>query len=536
MKSNYEKVIVTDSRLLQQKIYVPKLQGASNILYKQWTAAGISTNAITFVCPNPDSNLEIDRNINLLVPVRLSFAMDDVAVGTYLLEPNLCNLRSYPIQKALSQIQMTINNHSMVIQIGDIISALENYNTSTVLKNLEYSTTSTYGSGQSQKFSNLPQGSRSELALYTDSICGIAPQSFPFTVVSQNPGAGAGPGATAVIDFVSTESVFLSPLYWGSADDNFQALSGVNNMNFTFNFQENAGFRMFAIDPNSSFPLGSGAITVSEQYSFVASDNFSYSDKEPKLLMQYIRPQIALPAGTPCELPYYSLDQYPTTHTSTVAAQVESIIKTKDITLPRMPSKIFIFARKPNSVFTANPFTPDANMAIEKISVTWNTRNVLSTAHKSQLYQISVKNGVQMDYTSWSGYGINDSTSAFFGFGMTAHQYGGTGSIICLDVLDLGISDDMSQYPEHQISLQIDATVKNIATDTFTPVLYVVTLCDGIMSIVDGIVSSQLGVTDTILSDPIRSKDPELVSQRKAGYFGGAHKISSLKNLFRRKK
>ena len=536
MSSELEQIIVSDSRLLERKVMVPKLRGASNILYKQWSPTNVSRSDITFSCPTPTEHSEIDRQVQLLCPVRLSFSMEDVPAGTYLLQPNLCNLRSYPVQKGMSQINLTLNNHTMKISMGSILSAIEHFNTTTGLKNLEYSTSATYGTCQSQAFSNLPQGSRSGLAVYTDSISGIAPQSFPFTVVSQTTAVGPLPGtATAVIDFVSIESIFLSPLYWGKSEDNSHAFAGVRTMDVSFNFQPNAGFRMFAIDKNdASFPLGSGAISVTEQYSFVAADAFSYPEKEPKLLVQYLTPQQVLSRNHKSIHPYFHIDDYSSLHNTAISALASDVVSSPEISLTRMPTKIFVFARKPDSTFATDPFNPDSFAAITNLNIYWNTRSCLSTCHQSQLYNISVANGLQMDYTSWSGMGINRSIAApSFGLAGDTSQYGGTGTIICIDPLDLGITDDMSQNPEHQLAIQVNATVKNISGESFTPQLYVLALFDGVLTIVDGVVSSFLGLTDTKIKDPIAGKD-ETVSRRNVGYMGN-HMIS-LKNLFRKKK
>ena len=60
-------------------------------------------------------------------------------------------------------------------------------------------------------------------------------------------------------------------------------------------------------------------------------------------------------------------------------------------------------------------------------------------------------------------------------------------------------------------------------------------MSDGILEIADGIVSTRLGVTDTVIPDAIKGKQGELVSTRKAGYLGGAQVAMSLKNLFKRR-
>lgn len=534
--SEFEQVIVSDTRLLERKVVIPKLRGATDILYKQWSPTSVDRSLIQFSCPTPTEHSEIDRQIQLLCPVRLSFSMEDVPATTYLLQPNLCNLRSYPVQKAMSQINLTLNNHTMRISMGSVLSAIEHFNTTPGLKNLEYSTSATYGTCQAQAFSDLPQGSRSGLAVYTDSISGIAPQSYPFTVVSQTTPVGPSAGtATAVIDFVSIESVFLSPLYWGKSEDNSHALSGIRTIDVSFLFQPNAGFRMFAIDKDdASFPLGSGAITVTEQYSFTASDHFSYPELEPKLLVQYLTPQNVLPRNYKSIHPYYQISDYSNLHNSAIGALASDVVKSSEITLTRMPTKLFVFARRPDTVFSSNPFHPDSFCAITNLNVYWNTRSCLSSCHQSQLYNISVANGLQMDYTSWSGMGINRSVAApNFGVAGDASQYGGTGSVICIDPLDLGITADMSQNPEHQLNIQVNATVKNISADSFAPQLFVLALFDGVLTVVDGVVTSFLGLTDTKLNDPVAGKD-ETVSRRKAGYMGA--QMISLKSLFRKNK
>jgi len=464
---------------------------------------------------------EIVRNINLLVPVRLTITKTNVPNGTFLLNPNLCNLRSYPIQKALSKMSVTLNAKTFQVNLGDCLSALEHFNTSVTLKQIEYSKCPTYGCCQAQKFSNLPSGTRSELALYADSISGIAPQNFPFTVVSQTNNAGVAPTGTAVsvVEFVSCESIWLSPLYWGNSDHNYAAISGIYTMDFQFDFLPNAGFRMIAIDnEDATLPLGlTGTTSVVMKCDFVASDNFSYSELRPKLLIQLLQPEVAIRKDLPYENEYYQLDTYKNTADASVVAAAQITIASPEMSFTRLPTKFWIFARKPLSTFLADPFTPDCFMAIENLSVQWNTRNCLSTAHKSQLYDISVRNGLQMDYTAWSGMGINTAASADNGFGTSAEQYSGTGSVVCLDALDLGLSSDISQNMHNQIQMQVTATFKNISVDTFTPELVIVVLTDGLFRIHDGLVETELGVLDTRLEDPIKAADPT-VSKTKGGF------------------
>lgn len=541
-----DSVIINDPRLVAKEVKTPHLRGCTEILYKQWDTAGVGGNQIAFNCVNSGPYVEIDRNINLLVPVRLTFTMQNVPAGTYILNPNLCNLRSFPLQKSMESLSCTINNHTVSLKMGEIQSALELFNngSTTTLRNLEYSKCPTYGCNQSQDFNNLPQGTRSPLSPYVDSVAGVAPQSFPFTIVSQTTPVGPVAGtATAVLDFVSVESIWLSPLYWGLADGNVHALAGVTTMDFNFQFYGNAGFRMFAINnADASVPLGSGPITVTQQYAFQSSDNFSYPEMRPKILMQLLKPQIAVSMTGPFRYSDYEQNVYVTAQTATVAPGALIDVSSAPLSLPRLPSKILIFARKPMSTLLQDPFSTDTFMALRHLQVQWNNKLVLSSAHPSQVYDLCVKNGLMMDYTSWSGYGINNNSPAP-GFGTAAQQFSGLGSPIWLGPLDLGITPEMSQEPHIQIQLQVTMTVKNISAETFTPVIVIATLTDGVLTIHDGQVTTELGIIQTQIGEPIKKSDPSVTKeptmsiwkQGKAGGNASMQFKESLKHLFRKK-
>jgi hypothetical protein len=544
--STRDSVIINDPRLVSKEFKTPVLRGCTEVLYKQWDTAGVGGNQIAFNCVNTAPNVEIDRNINLLVPVRLTLTMQNVPAGSYILNPNMCNLRSFPLQKSMESVSLTINNHAVTLKMGEIQSALELFNngSTTTLRNLEYSKCPTYGCNQSQAFNNLPQGTRSPLSPYIDSVAGVAPQSFPFTIVSQTTPAGPAAGeATAVLDFVSVESIWLSPLYWGLADGNIHALCGITTMDFNFQFYANAGFRMIAINnADSSIPLGAGPITVTQQYAFQTSDNFSYPETRPKILMQLLKPQIAVPMTGPFTYQHYEIATYTTAQSSAVVGGALTTVQSLPLSLPRLPSKILIFARKPMSTFLQDPFTPDTFMAVRQLQIQWNNKLVLSTAHPSQIYDMSVKNGLQMDYTSWSGYGINNNSPAP-GFGTAAQQFAGLGSPIWVGPLDLGITPEMSQEPHIQIQLQVTAVMQNISVDTFTPEIVIATLTDGALHIHDGQVTTELGIIQTQIAEPIKKADPTVArepamsvwKQGKAGLGGSTAFKESLKHLFRKR-
>lgn len=517
----HERVLVTDSRLLTKAVKTPVLRGAKDILYKQWESKSTTTNSISFSCPPPFEGAEIDRSIAIVVPVRLTLTKADMPYDQYIFNADACNLRSYPIHKAMKSIKITLNNQSLSLNLSNILSALEHYSTSPKLKYLEYSKCATYGTCQAQSFSNLPQGSRSSLASYADSISGIAPQFYPFTVISQtNTALEGGVGlATSVIEFTSIENLMISPLHWGESDSNFQTLKNIVSMDVDIDFVDNCGFRMVAIDNNAgALAFGAGAVTVTSQFSFTVSDNFTGDDLVPKLLVQYIKPQE--PHRVPndlYEINYYQIQERITSHSSNVAADETVIIKSPEILLQQLPSKIWLFARKPTNTFLLDPFTPDCFMALKSVRIMWNGKIVLSGAHAAQIYDISVANGLQLEWSSWSGGKFNApglSTSGTTGWGTATNQFAGTGSIACFDVMDFGTSAEMERHPNGSYGLQIDATMKNISEDTFKPELYIVTLTDGLLTIDNGITNTRLGIEDWTFDEKLHGETSQVLRSK----------------------
>lgn len=496
--------LITDSRLMSKTLFRPVLEGPREVLYKQWKPTSASKGAISFSCQTPIQNAAIDRNIQILVPCRVtcSAVWDISQNGQYLVQPNKVGIRSYPVQKALDNLEVRLNTHAFRVNLGEILSGLEHLNTSRKLKLLEYSKCSTYGTCQSQKFSDMNLGIRSGLSTFEDSISGIAPQNFPFTVYSNFPANSANSyTATSIIDFTSIESLFISPCYFGDWEDNFDAFAGITNMDVTLNFiGNNPGFRMIAIDNTNALGVDrGGTITGDLQVNFTSADNFTYSDLEPKLLVQYIKPQYPRVLDKPIFYPYWHINNFTHRHPNSIASYATDVIQPNELLLPKLPSKIYIWARKPSSTFSADPFTPDCFLGLENLELSWNNRTVLSEAHKGQLYDLSVKNGLQLEYAQWSGLLLNKNVTS--SFGEIANQFGGTGSIFCVDPLDLGIDSQIAYDPNTSIPFGIKATCKNLTTDPVTPELVVVILYDGLMKVDQGTVTTQLGIANTNLAE-----------------------------------
>lgn len=531
-------VTVYDPRVIPQDNVYPVLKGGSDVLYKQFTTTSVSQSSINFSCPPPSQEVYVDRRVHLVLPVRITLTATGLNAGEFLINPNQFCLRSYPAQKALDTVQMTINNQSMSINISDMLSAMEHFNIDRKLRAIDYTKCPTYGACQSQAFSDLFGATRSPMALYGDGQDDLAPQAFPFTVVSQT-NDGLGPGistAVSVVDFVTCEPLFLSPLYWGGFDDDQSAFRGVRTFDMTLNFLNQGANRMIAIDNVSAgVPLAPATWNAQMQFNGFTGPAFSYpNNNQPLLLFQYLTPSMEEKAidmtNQLRNYPYFSIERFPTDLTA-VGAGATGSASSNNIQLNSIPSKMYIFVRKRNTDLYADPFSPDSFLQLNSVSVQWGNRNgVLASANQRQLFDLACKNGNTLSWQAWSGDGLARPGVAP-GFGQAANQYAGTGSILALDPLDLGLDDLDAPGKLKQLMVQITANYTNVSGASITPTLYFVAVSQGIFTLYNGQASSLVGVlTSQNILDSINQTSQMMLTYSDVRRINGGNFLSSLKS------
>ncbi len=486
-------VTVWDPRTVAMPMVYPVVKGGSDVLYKAFTTTSISNSSINFSCPPTSQNVWVDRRVHIQMPVRITVQATGMPAGALLFNPNQVAIRSFPVMKSLDTMQLTLNNQSVSVNISDIMSAVEHFNIDRKLKAIDYSKCPTYSCSQSQEFYDLFGATRSPMSLYGDGLDDLASASFPFTIVSQTNVAGL---ATSTIDFISTEPIFLSPLFWGAFCHDDSAFYGLRTFDMTLNFLNTAN-RMLALD-NVSVGVPFAPTTITSTMSFSNfSPAFSYAQSQPYLLFQYITPQLADKGANLSKVfnyPYFNIDRFPTDVPS-IAAGASSQISSNNIQLNSIPSRMYIFARNTNASLYATPFLTDTFLAIENISIQFGNRSgVLASASKRQLFDLSAKNGCNLSWQQWSGEQLNSPALASAGFGTAAKQYAACGSILCLDMIDIGLESLDAPGKLAQLMLQINVNVKNVSKAAILPTLYVVCVSQGLFSIFNGQCSSLIGV------------------------------------------
>ena len=129
--------------------------------------------------------------------------------------------------------------------------------------------------------------------------------------------------------------------------------------------------------------------------------------EESKLLIQYITPPLDLPLPNISTVPFMDFPRYLQVIGSALPGGAETAdIISQNIVLPAIPDRIVIYAKK-NGLTTTEG---DYYLPVKKISLNWdNFAGLLSAQSTTQLYQISVHNGLDMDYSAWSGHAVTGS-------------------------------------------------------------------------------------------------------------------------------
>ena len=520
-------ITVHDPRIIQSDRTFPVLKGGEQVLYKVYTTTNISSSSVTFHCPPPSSNVYVDRRIHLRLPVRLSIAVTTanlMADGKYLIANGCFAIRSFPLQKAMETVQMVINNQAMSVNIGDIISCLEHFNVSMKLRAIDYSKCATYPIDGCQQFGDVNGLLKSPLLPATAVADLNVPRGAPFAVVTGGATQTASNDSPlTVIDFVSCEPLFLSPLYWGESSLNNSAFYGVKTMDFTFNFVSNAGNRMISIDPTTLFTAGDAdttrASSLSASVSFGpfagVSPAFTYSaESTPALLFQYITPQLVDRGNAMQQVlnyPYSNIERYPTDYSAPAVsalgvAGAAVTMNSTNVQLSSIPTKIYVFARANNTQMQLNPYTPDSFMRLESFNMQWGNRSgLLAQASRQQLYDISVRAGCTQSYADWAGIAQQrGATPASYvstvptGVVGVAQTYFGTGTLLAIDPVDLGLDSVDAPGKLDQITLQINGTWSNLGQYAMNGcTLYVVCVSAGVFTLFNGQASSLIGILNS---------------------------------------
>lgn len=493
------KVVQTLADVAADPLYAV-LKGTKVLDMHQWATNSISNSNISWTTQTP-SGLIVDKRMYVVLPVRLTFAGTSTG-GVNLLQPGQDAPRSWPLANNLSNVQLTINGSTFSMLPYQITSLMQWFMMSRDVKQTytQYSGTPTYPD-QTQQYSALYGSNRSPFATNADCIGEIVSRgAFPFTIVSNS-------GSAAVVDMIIIEPLMIPPLAW---DGESAGLANTNQINVTLNFI-NTGQRWWSHDSVSGATGNSYLSSIIPAYNTAGmSPAFTYANSSaPLLLIKYITPDSSLPPilnTNQYVYPYYVINSYVTDQTAAlVAGGASQTLVANNLLLTALPKKMYICVRDRDLDLQSNPTAAsgagsalgcqlsDRFAQIQSVSITFNNvTGIYSSANQHQLYEMSVRNGLNMTRAQFSAQSVNGPIA----LSGSTPQYALTGSVIAMEFgTDLPIVDEnLVPGGECNTNLQVQVTCANTGTVNMTPTILIVLVYEGTFTIT-GYGNSTLSIT-----------------------------------------
>lgn len=512
---------VSDQTASEQFI---SLVGAQNMIESsRLVSAGSGTNQLTFQVQLPDDKVILDSTLLLEMDIEIVASPDtDNAVVNIPL--GLLCLESFPIQKSIINMQMSINNGNINTKPYMFTSLYERLDISDEHRQTYYSMfparlndgggtynkmATTYGSAASGPFA------QQNLDDYHD---GTSRFNFPHYDVIGATAANSSSRFFHVVEPINLCNVFRDSLPHGLTNlDNFNltitfgdmvklavcnprpATAGVSKVNdFSKISTKNGALDQIDIGASSGFTGNTAVGQVPAKLSVKRSNE--------TLWFRTVKPTAALPSIL--SIPYSDIRPYNTSFPAkTIAAK--NAASNKPVTLeiaPQVvnevthPSFVYIVVR-PALIGKKDEFTPDYLFPITKIDLQIGHHSgVLAGASPEQLYQISVRNGYNGSLKDW--------------------QQGG-----CVLVLRPGVDIPGVPGKTDPYVIQARITIGNYLSEAFTAVdLESNIFCqiDGRMELGNRSVVTKFGVSPSALAsamtEPVLSLDG-VTGDRAGGSF-----------------
>lgn len=487
-----------------------------NVLKQAINFSSYSNTGYQLTLYPPSSSTVIDKRMLL---------QSTVTVGTTVAN-ELTNgaPRCFPLASVMSSLQISINGNSTTTCPRDLLYFLQRFNNNSLFRSKFWSMTpsqpdpcSSYNKcpkSQSTTIAavNIPAvqvraldgPAGAPMAAYTTVPAINIPAITTTVAVNWSPfcedkffksdnetSRAAFPYVSNVANTLNTY-VFTEPLLHSLCSDNeIEGLTNVREMSINITFDNNL-VRLFS------------------KPSVITNGVVQINTVAPKLLISYYEPEDASQIPLSVSLPY---TQYVVKNTTLGALNNAQQTKTfSNIILGQVPSKMFIFARPSNSALTEA--ISDGFACIESINFTIGNRSgILASASSQQLFQMSVANGLSMNWTEYSKR-IGSVLCVDVGNDIAGLQPGGLGNV--------SISFDISLSNKIYTDALVDDPA-NIYNGSFD--LYFVAQLDGEYKVSQDSAQLSLGLS---VSDMVEAESTEPLDvsgvESGSGLAGGSMK------------
>jgi hypothetical protein len=232
----------------------------------------------------------------------------------------------------------------------------------------------------------------------------------------------AGVAQPIYVGFRSTEKLVLSPFVFSDCHEWDTGLFGINNIQLIMNLQ--APSRI--IRNTSKFGCSVSAI----QYNATSS---SGAFANSRVNCQFLTPSLDVPLPPKSVVPYMEFPRYITAYQGApIAPGSVAQIQSQTITLPQIPDLFIIYVKPNPTTLTPRdgdyyfPVATSADGITAPLTINFdNFSGLLSSQTSEQLYSMSVHNGLDMDWNTWSGAAHMGSALQQGSLGGSSQNFGG---------------------------------------------------------------------------------------------------------------
>jgi len=590
MSADIQKEAVFDDRIVQSRPRYAVEKGALSLTNAPFNAIAATASQMTFNVYVPSENVFVDRALRWSATGRFQMTVTSPASGTTAGDPIVipgldfaCS--SFPLNYLCQTMTATINDTTAVINSQDVL--LEVLRLTDYKKNLlqrtcptmldkyqsNYLATGSVNnplSGYADAVNDDVVGNGSFLGFnFTDNtgsvLVGTASPAYAGASFDMANGVPTWPSTTTTAQTVvlyfaitSTEKLVLSPFVFADDCESDTGLFGINNIQLVMNFKSTGQSGSLRVLKTLG-DQGTNNVISSVVFNSGASGGVWAN---PALNVQFLTPSLDVPLPPKSVVPYMEFPRYIT------QSQNGSIngygspngfvqqLQSQTITLPQIPDLLIIYVKATQSGTAPDPTDPsfcDAYLPIASqfnssvknpLSINFDNFSGLLSSHTTEeLYQMSVSNGLEMDWNQWSGLarsqaGIPASTASattYPAYASGAWRPLTGGFLVLKPSKDITLQSGQAPSLVGNFTLQFNLQVVNTYPFAVQPTLYVITANSGFFESIRGssrIIKGVLSEQD-IISAPVASAQTHEGLRRLVG---GKISFGSLANVYHKAK
>lgn len=543
MSADIEKLAVFDDRIVQTRPKYAVEKGALSLTNSPFQAISQTQSQHTYNIYVPSENVYVARDMEWSSTCFLAIAcrLSDSADGQYAVNQPLFqfgvdgSLAAFPLNALCATMTATINDTTVTINSQDVLTEvlrltdyknnriqrtcptmLDKYQSNSDGLNAQNDPISGY-TNMAHDYHEQPNGSWYNVC-YTDPLGNVLTGTGTYSYggldvnyidgvpLSTDQGAGVVNGLyTVFIKWRSTEKLCLSPFIFAEEYSSDTGLFGINNIQLVMNMRDpNRAMRLrdSYIGTSQKEFYGGGVLPSSWTPPITYNTNVGTGVfRDSVMNCQFLTPSLDIPLPPKSVVPYMEFPRYITQPQNTVMNPGEvTQLQSQTITLPQIPDLLIIYCKAsadPATISSDRSLDPnlpqfgasylpldvsvDGSRSAAPLSINFdNFSGLLSSQTTEQLYHMSVKNGLEMDFNTWAGLGRVATSSG----GTKVSTVGGF--LVLKPSVDLTLQSGQAPSLVGNFTLQFNIRVRNTFSFPIQPQIYVITANSGFFESIRG--------------------------------------------------